>query len=257
MFLTLGILATMAAGGEPVPLSAAGPKIVLRGTYSADAAKTLPVGDWRNYGVEGFTGKVDWEWDAVPELAFDASGKPYLLAAEVGLLNVTKPLTPFRVEGKELTVVDISPGDVILHGISPGKVKLVARGVVDGASKRLATLVIDVGPRGPPAAPAPGVTPKVNYLLIVRDDQPATDEFLNVMASPAWRELEAKGVTVKDVSYSHATGRLGIKLASGTTLPTVIRLNNDQDAKKSVRIGLPVPLPKSDAEIRKLIEVSP
>lgn len=249
--LTLMLLAATAAAETP--------KIVLRGNWPAADAKTIPLGDWRNYGVEGYAGKISWKYDALPELGTDKSGKPVIVYGDVAVKKVEAELTPVRFVDGKFDTSKVPAGDALVGGLAAGKIKLKAIGLdKDGFPDEIATLMIEVvGPRGPPVAVQPIPGTKINYLAIIRANAPATAEYTRIMELPAWKELAAKGVTVKDFTAEYAANSLGINLADGTKLPVVVALNNPGPPGKSVRIGLPKPLPGDDAGIRKLIEVAP
>lgn len=250
--LTLMLLAATVAAESP--------KIVLRGNWPAADAKTIPLGDWRNYGVEGYAGKISWKYDALPELGTDKSGKPVIVYGDVAVKKVETELSPVRFIDGKFDTSKVPAGDALVGGLAAGKIKLKAIGLdKDGFPDEIATLMIEVvGPRGPPVAgPVPPVVgTKINYLAIIRGNV-ATAEYTRIMDLPAWKELEAKGVKVKDFTAEYAANSLGITLADGTKLPVVVALNDPGPPGKSVRIGLPKPLPGDDAGIRKLIEVAP
>ena len=108
--------------------SAAEPKIQLA---TAEAPGALKVDAYRVFTVACFKGAVSWETDPVYEIGFDG-GKPVLVSGEVDHLELTTAVKVPQREG--LKLVDVDAGGVIVWGKKPGKVRLVARGVVAARS---------------------------------------------------------------------------------------------------------------------------
>lgn len=237
-----------------ISLSAADPKITVRGTgVKADAP--LLVGDWRSYGVDNYAGTVDWEYDPLPKIKFDGQ-VPSIVYGDIGLRQSDKPLSTFRIVAGDLVDQEVKAGDAIIWGKADGDVRLVARGVVDGRAKRLATLLVTIGPRPPDKEPAPPPvkpTGSINF-AIIQAPGPQTAQFKTAMELDAWKEIEKAGHNYSLLSVEKARG-LGIPIPN--TLPAIQPLFQNPETKKSRVIPPPIAMPYTDADVKKLLEVKP
>lgn len=257
--LLLAALALPAAADEPkIPHSVARVKPASIATLGK-ADGPLIVGDWRPYVINDHNGPVVWEVDPIPELGFDSGGKPYLLNGDVGLHQVTKPLTSFRPADNALEIVEVPAGNVIVWGREPGKVRLTARGIVNDLPARVATIIIEVqGARPPPdtgpiePVPPPSPVTKLYFAIILPDDRPQTPQFLKAMDLPAWDEIRNAGHDFKPMTAARAR-ELNIPVPKQLPAVQPLIVNGDE----STPIPPPLAMPYTDADVRKLLEVKP
>lgn len=257
--LLLAALAAPAQTGEPALVAHGGKTASIMGMGSTTDGP-LNVGDWRPYVINGHNGPVVWEADPIPELGFDSNGKPYLLNGDVGLHQVTKPLTSFRPADNALEIVEVPAGNVIVWGRVPGKVRLTARGVVGNLPVRVATITIEVQDARPPPpvtdpiepAPPPVPVTKLYFAIIQSDNSPQSPQFLKAMGLPAWDEIRNAGHDFKPMTARRAK-ELNIPVPNQLPAVQPLIVNGD----KSTPIPPPLAMPYTDADVRKLMEVKP
>lgn len=246
------LLATLA-----LPAFAEAPKIQ---SVTPAASESLKLDAYRVFRVGDYKGVVSWETDPVYEIGYDDKGKPILVSGEVDLLELTVPAKLPQREG--LKLIDVDAGGAVVWGKKAGKVRLVARGVIDGVPKRLDTQVLEIEglkPAPPPIGtdPPPPETPTGKlYFLIARPNGPVQSDVLKSLQLPAWAEITKAGHQYKDLPVNEIKTKSGKSpIPNGTTLPCVLPLRIEGDS--SYLVGAPYSLPKSDADVRRLLEVKP
>lgn len=252
--LFLAVLALPAFALDPDPKPAAAADAPAISTVTADTG-TLPVDGFRVLTLANYKGPVSWETDPVYEIGYK-DGKPVLVSGEMDYLEINEPAKIPERQG--LKLIDVGPGSVVIWGKTPGKVRLVARGVVDGVPKRLDTVIIEVtGPRGPPLLPIePGQPTTGLYFALVRANGPATEEVRRIAALPAWDDVRKAGHQFKDFTLSELPTKDGKSpIPDGTPLPCLLVLK--QDGTQSVILKPIRPAPQTDDDVRKLLEIKP
>lgn len=235
--------------------AAAQPKIVARGTGTASESRQIAIGDWRNYGVEGYTGKLKWDYEAVPAIGRDAKGEPILVYPKAVVEKSDVEFTPVRFIDGKFEKSKVPAGDALVGSVAPGKIVLKAWGQdKDGFPDVIASLEIElVAPRGPPAPPTAPTSSK--YFIIVRPNGPPSKEFEQIMALEGWKELRLAGHHVRDYTLENAVGtgpgQLGMKIENGMKLPVVYPGTYSADGKQ-LNVSLPKPFPTTNDLIRQL-----
>ncbi|CAN5418648.1 hypothetical protein BH11PLA2_BH11PLA2_32510 [soil metagenome] len=197
---------------------------------------------------------VSWEVDPVYDLVI-VDGKPTLVSGNLGLKIVTKASEiGLKEPGQDPVFKEIGPGEVIVWGKTPGKVRLVARGVVGEVNQRIATLVIEVtGPRPPPLKPMdPGLPVEPitdrDYYLFVGADGPTPPAVLESLKLTAWDEVKKKD-GVKYLPLSEVPSKDGKSpLPAGTALPCLLKLVEGPATSKIVPPPHAIPLTNEAVE---------
>ena len=252
LFLAVLALPAFALDPDPKPPTAGDVPAIC--TLTAETG-TLPVDGFRVLTLGNYKGPVSWETDPVYEIGYK-DGKPVLVSGEVDYLEIGEAAKIPERQG--LKLVDVGPGSVVIWGKTPGKVRLVARGVVDGIPKRLDTVVIEVtGPRPPPLLPIDPVQPTTGlYFALVRPNGPATEEVRRIAALPAWDEIRKAGHQFKDFALNELPTKDGKSpIPDGTPMPCLLVLK--QDGTQSIVVKPIRPAPQDDAAVRKLLEIKP
>lgn len=268
MRATFAVLAAMALtaiafAGEPKIQVATGPAFSVAG----ESVK-LPLDAYHLFVVKNYVGKVEWEVDPDYEIGFE-NGKPVLVSGAVDELTLKEPAKIPHREADGPKLIDAPAESLIVWGKKPGKVRISARGVVDGRSVRLDVITLEViGPRPPPPPIDPPKDPPkdppidqpvdARYFLIVRGNGPASEEVRKCLALKAWADVTKAGHKFKDLPLNEVPTKDGKSpIPDGTTLPCLLELGIRPDGKSSFVIPPPRSLPKDDDAVRKLLDVKP
>lgn len=255
-FLTALLLAvaSSAFGAEP-PRIVAYPAAVVPAPLPSDKTP-LSVGKFRWLTLENYAGSVTWDWSGDVASVGTRTAKPG--AEFIGVKEGT--------EGVESHIAPESKSEVLaVWGKTGGDVTVSAWGVVDNRAVKLATIVLSVqGARPPPVVVLPPIEPPVTpptpakgyYYLIVRQNGPVQQSFLDSIRLSAWDELRKAGHTVKDLPLNEVPSKSGKSpIPDGTSLPCVLTLEIKGDT--SYVIPPPAALPTTNEAVRKLLEVKP
>jgi hypothetical protein len=251
--LILALLLTAPAFAQ-LPVISTGPAKILSVTGDAPD-KPIAVDAMRAMKLSVPDAKfVSWEVDPVYDLIV-VDGKPTLVSGDLGLKVITKASEiGLKEPGQDPVFKEIGPGEVIIWGKTPGKVRLVARGVVGDVNQRIATLVIEVtGPRPPPVVkpvdPLPGdPIASRDYYLFVGPDSSTPPAVLESLKLTAWDEVKKKD-GVKYLPLSEVPTADGKSpLPPGTTLPCLLKLIEGPLTSKIVPPPHPIPLSNDAVE---------
>ena len=256
LILFLALAAAASAQGLPVKR----PGVAITAFDNGDAGKPIAVDAMRVLKLTTPDAKfVSWEVDPVYDLVVE-NGTPKLTSGDIGLKLITEAAKLGTKEpGEDPVFRSVEPGQVLIWGKTPGKARLIARGVVGEVNQRIETIVIEVvGARPPPVKPIePGqpVPAARLYFLYVGADGPTDPAVLKSMALPAWKD-ELKAERVKYLPLSKVPSKDGKNpLPLGTTLPCLLVLS--EGPATSTIIPPPRALPTTDAEVEAIRKEKP
>lgn len=221
---------------------------------TSDMPRTVSHKQFRMFWVENYKGTIPVRWTLTPvDTGAKANSEPIGNGDKaVGILEGDE-------EAKSHRPPEAAQAAVTVWGISNGRLLLQADGVEDGVIVTLFKVMIEVRGARPPTTPPtepptepPTQPAETGYLMIVRPNGPASPEFAKIMLDPAWDELRAKGIEVKDKTLESIAGFY--TMPPGVTLPTVVTLKINADRTKSREVVPRQSLPNTSEGIRKLGE---
>lgn len=217
----------------------------------------LPIDDGkaRIFWVVDYAGTVPVRWKTC-----QATGTASLTIIPVGSAEVIVALQGEQTIAKQ-TIPPVAKYPIVVAGSGKGELTLVADGVIDGEIVTLLSYRVSVNlasqppPKDPPTDPPKDPPAKVGtkYLLIVRPNGPASQDFERTMRNAAWDELRKSGISIRDETLEKATAVYAPP--SNTPLPFVVPLLISEDGTKATVVAAPVALPTDSASIKKLSEV--
>jgi hypothetical protein len=257
LILLLSFVVAASAQGLPVKR----PGVAITALDNGDAGKPIAVDAMRVLKLTTPDAKfVSWEVDPVYDLVVE-NGTPKLTSGDIGLKLITEAAKLGTKEpGEDPVFRSVEPGQVLIWGKTPGKARLIARGVVGEVNQRIETIVIEVvGARPPPPVkPIEGEQPAPAarlYFLYVGADGPTDPAVLRSMALPAWAD-EIKAERVKYLALSKVPSKDGKSpLPPGTSLPCLLVLS--EGPATSTIIPPPRALPTTDAEVNAIRKEKP
>lgn len=232
------------------------PKVDTPPVPGVDDPRDLSDLKFRLIWVSDYSGTIPVRWSQVS-----------IDGGRVLLLDAPKSF-PGVIEGEsEARTHDLPAGAQFVKAVwcqRPGKVVIVADGVVDGAIVNLFKITVNVK-GGTGAQPPPGVgnppggwtpvTPAKYTFLIVRPNGAASPDYLKAFSNPAWNELVAAGHVVKEMTLTESQAIYNPPAGTTNPIPFTVTLAS-ADGKSKVVAG-PVAMPTDTASIRKLLEGIP